>query len=266
MKVVVDHPSSNTSNTINHRFASLFLLEGVEGIQFYKVINGGREGKRDDNTLRSYVEAVCPTAAVNKDDHDSTPAPAHDDDWQALYTQFSAPHALGTVPYRWEQAENTLAILIRATLQQPLDILVVDDASLHDGTISGTQKAHWIKQQLLLDIPLNVPLMQALGRQGKAALIRETSHEWELVLPHNLLPTLAWHEAAVLRMQRHPRFPVTAKWQRCDGHDNTATKWQPWEENSPPVLPDLNTSWIATEHSNAFQNNRSNPHTTFSRA
>ena len=219
--------ADDTTEDHLHVPVRLFFLEQIQGVQFYKVVAGG------DGTLRAYCQATRPAALDDLDGDGSTPLP----DWSALYTQFLAEHALGTVPYRWEK-EHQEAILIRASIQQPFDVVVVDGSGFHDGNVSGNEKAIIIKKQL--NIPPNEPLMEALGRQNKAALVRETADEWELILPHNLLPTLSLQEAPVARFQRHQRFPVTAKWQ-WQGDE----KWQVWADDSPPALPDLSVSWIA---------------------
>lgn len=99
-----------------------------------------------DGTLRGYAEA----AAAEQNRSTATQAA----DWRALYTQFLAEHALGTIPYRWERGHDE-AILVQATIPQPLDVVVVGGAQFHQGNIGGTEKASIIKKQL--GIPLDEP-------------------------------------------------------------------------------------------------------------
>ena len=126
---------------------------------------------------------------------------------------------------------------MQANLQRPLDVVVLDGAEFYQGNISGTEKANTIKKQLA--IPIDEPFMEALGRQYKAAMVRETHDEWELILPHNLLSLSSLQEWQVARFQRHKVLPVTVKWQ-CQGQP-----WQVWDDNSPPAVPNLSLDWMA---------------------
>merc|ERR1712217_223964 len=110
----------------------------------------------------------------------------------------------------------------------------------HDGSISGEAKARAIKSQLCID--MNASLMTALGKQGKVALVRETEDEWELVIPHELLPELEFSEHPVARFRKHTQMQITRSW--CEeGND-----WERWEEGmSPECINNLDMSWLPTK-------------------
>ena len=81
--------------------------------------------------------------------------------------------------------------------------------------------------------------MSFLGQQGKVAVVKETEHEWELIIPHNLLPKLSFVETPVARFRKHPALPITSRW--ClEGE-----AWQPWNEE-PEGIPDVDTSWLSS--------------------
>jgi len=80
--------------------------------------------------------------------------------------------------------------------------------------------------------------MQGLAQQSLVALVQETAAEWELILPHDLLPKLIGPERVIARFQKHPQYPMTHKW--C----KEGQEWQRWDESDPPAIPDLDTSWI----------------------
>ena len=147
--------------------------------------------------LYKVTHGVCTLLEYNsahKDDLDGTDSLQHAE-WRALYTQFQADHVLGTVPYRWEKG-HAEAVLIEATLAS-VDIVEIDGPILHDGSVSGGEKAAAVKEKL--GLPEAEPLMEALGRLGKTALVRETEDEWELgTTPRTDSPwpmkTCAWAE------------------------------------------------------------------------
>merc|ERR1719215_2615242 len=95
-------------------------------------------------------------------------------DWSALYMQFDVPHALGTVGYRWDQGYSS-ARVIRASLPE-LRAVVADAPWMPDGSVGGEAKAEAVRKALAL--PADVPLMQAVGEQGKALVCRETDNQW----------------------------------------------------------------------------------------
>ena len=96
----------------------------AKNVKLYKVTHGAC-------TLLEYNSA-------HKDDLDGTDSLQHAE-WRALYTQFQADHVLGTVPYRWEKG-HAEAVLIEATLAS-VDIVEIDGPILHDGSVSGGEKA-----------------------------------------------------------------------------------------------------------------------------
>lgn len=131
-----------------------------------------------------------------------------DPDWAgALYLQLTKEHALGTLPYRWEQGFQS-ANLLAATIAA-VRIVEVDDTEddfMIDGTVSGARKALVVKEALELE-PTG-PLMLQLGEQGLCLKVRETEDEWELVVPDVVLPGLELRAQAVAATyQQHPTRP-----------------------------------------------------------
>jgi hypothetical protein len=116
---------------------------------------------------------------------------------------------------------------------------MMDGPLMHDGSVSGKEKAAVIKE--LLNMDMKEPLMEKLGKQCKAALIRETQDEWELVVPHNLLDQLEYSERVVARFQRHATMPITHRWQQVP-----TGIWEVWrdEVDVSEFIPDLNLSWL----------------------
>lgn len=163
-------------------------------------------------------------------------------DWSAMYLQFLSEHALGTVPYRWERGFNH-AKLVEATFCN-LKVVIVDGPVFHDGNVDGKTKADIIKE--LLNLDRSKPLMEALGDLEKAALIRETEDEWELILSHSYLPDLAFEERDVAVFERHPKMPVTCRWRLGEPE----SKWHRLEANdsvlelASSVIPDLGMEWM----------------------
>ena len=51
--------------------------------------------------------------------------------------------------------------------------------------------------KVVLGVSYDSPLMETLGSFGKAALVRETEEEWELLIPHALLNRLSFSERVV---------------------------------------------------------------------
>lgn len=210
------------------------LLEGVSGVGIYKVLAGV------NTTLASYNDEV---GAAAHDGLDGNGSLQHLD-WRALYTQFQRDHVLGTVPYRWEK-DHTDATLVQVIFDS-LDILVLDGPMFHDGAVSGADKALEVKKHLGID--LATPLMEALGEQGKVALVRETEEEWELVIPHQLLPKLKFSERVVALFRRHQQFQVTHKWCQPGG------KWEAWQEGmETECICNLDMSWLPSRSSEIKQ-------------
>lgn len=226
-------------------------LKQVPSITVYKIIAGL------DTSLHDYNEK-CHQEARNN---------VQQSDWRALYTQFQRQHVLGTLPYRWEQA--THATLVEVTFQN-LDILVMDGPFLYSGHVSGERKASIIKEKL--GITSDKALMHELGNQGKAALIRETEHEWELVISHEWVDRMKrcdasasdveshdddddkdetsttpmyYSERVVAQFERHPTMPITRRWRVGGGSDSS---WQRWnDENDASIvdcIPDLSMAWM----------------------
>lgn len=262
---------------------TMMELRGVDEVTVYKVLPGL-------NTM-SLMEfnAACQLRHRSSDQQPNNGSV----DRRAIYTQFRRKHVLGTVPYKWETRQgednNTRYATLKAITFRHLDILAFDGPLMHDGTVSGKEKATAIKSilatvqestdeapcpqsQTSTTAPSLLPsLMDELGRRGKAAMIRETDDEWELVLPHNLLETIRsaggapaaeqYSEVAVAYFRRHSTMPVTDRWKPARMADDSASSvsaddgWLKWddddEENDTTGLaeciPDLPTRWLEEE-------------------
>mmetsp|Transcript_65592 Transcript_65592/g.122283 ORF Transcript_65592/g.122283 Transcript_65592/m.122283 type:complete len:253 (-) Transcript_65592:9-767(-) len=198
----------------------------ARSVTIYKVI-AGLEG-----SLLSYNEEQ---QALHHDEAGDA-QPKQLLDWRALYTQFQRKHVLGTVPYRWDKGFMD-ATLVSATFDN-LDIVVLEGDMMHDGSVSGKEKALAVKRLLGLDE--EVALMEMLGTQGKVALVKETDDEWELVIPHELLAKLKFIEHRVAHFKRHAALPITHRW-RLAAND----AWEAWnDEVEPESIPDADMSWM----------------------
>ena len=93
-----------------------------------------------------------------------------------------------------------------------------------------------------LGLPPSEPLMVELGRRGKAALVRETEDEWELIVPHGLLSSLTFTERVVCRFRRHPAMHVTHSWRE----ERDGASWEKWEDGMtrPECIPGLSMGWL----------------------
>lgn len=205
----------------------------VKGVTVYKVLAG-------DTTLASYNEGSPPSAHDDLDGDGSQQLK----DWRGLYTQFQRDHVLGTVPYRWEKGHSE-ARLVSVTFEE-LEIVVFQDDRLHDAGMSGEQKATMVKQKL--GILEEEPLLVALGKRRQVALVRETESEWELIVPHDLLPTLPFQERGIARFRRHPERPVISHWshEMSDMSGDMCLSWQSGDDLTQleSFLPDLDMSWL----------------------
>eukprot|EP00439_Symbiodinium_sp_Y106_P018461 s3582_g2.t1 len=162
-------------------------------------------------------------------------------DWTAMYTQFRVSHALGTVPYRWDQRgadgqPYTSASLLEARFMEPLPVVVAHGALFADGAVEGSVKAQVVKEHLGLNV--EEPLMKQLGAQGKALLMQETEDlilwfglisggplmmvlfnfedEWELIFNHQHLAALENQTRVVATFKKSPARPVTGSWETPD--------------------------------------------------
>mmetsp|Transcript_24409 Transcript_24409/g.45486 ORF Transcript_24409/g.45486 Transcript_24409/m.45486 type:complete len:249 (+) Transcript_24409:107-853(+) len=223
----------------------------VTDVSIYKVLAGG-EGR---STLASYNESVACAAgaftvsqAVTQHDTldgDGRPAPVQD--WRGLYTQFQRDHVLGTIPYRWDGGHDT-ATLVKVTFAT-LNVALLDGPLLYDHNVTGTQKATIVKR--ILGISESKPLVETLGKRGQVALVRETEREWELVIPHNLLPQLDYQEQIIAKFRRHAILPITYQWCAAEVDDENNTLWELWQDGENVklhrVVPDLDTSFLTLE-------------------
>mmetsp|Transcript_16853 Transcript_16853/g.33555 ORF Transcript_16853/g.33555 Transcript_16853/m.33555 type:complete len:239 (-) Transcript_16853:228-944(-) len=223
-------PSSSVAATVR--------LVRAHDVTVYKVVAGG-----GDTTLSAYNDSC-------RRGHCPGPGPSAPDDWGGcVYTQFSAIHALGTIPYRWDRGHDE-ARLVSAALAAPLDVVVADGPSMHDGRVAGTPKATSLKKALGIDP--GVPLMDALAVRRQVLMVRETEDWWELLFPHALLENLVYGERGVALFQRHPKgLPLTHRW-RIEGVGRIAAdgdqqeRWRVWhdEEDTALCVPDLGIEWL----------------------
>mmetsp|Transcript_136162 Transcript_136162/g.236690 ORF Transcript_136162/g.236690 Transcript_136162/m.236690 type:complete len:259 (+) Transcript_136162:48-824(+) len=172
----------------------------------------------NDTTLSSIVDN-----AWAQDDLDGKGSLQHED-WHALYMQFQSEHVLGTVPYRWESKVNDYreAQLMKVTFKG-LTVVILNGNCFHRADLSAADKADMAKHAL----GINGLLMHDLGKQGKAALVQESESEWELLVPHCLLPSLKFQEHVVARWRRHPQFPEARLW--CDAR--CPDMWTEWSQD-----------------------------------
>ncbi|CAE6945568.1 unnamed protein product, partial [Symbiodinium sp. CCMP2456] len=157
--------------------------------------------------------------------------------------QFTTSHVLGTVPYRWESQARTYthAQLLEVEFDS-LNVVVLDGPLLHDGGVCAEEKAAAVKVHLEMCSDQKGLLMHELGKQGKAALVRETEEEWELLVPHNLLSQLSFSERVIARWRRHRTLPVSSHWQ--DAEQAGTDLWKLWDDTvETPCIPDLDLSW-----------------------
>ena len=226
-----EHICSSRRESAAMKGAQLVSAEiSVPNLRAYKVLG-------DDMTLESMQHH-----AWESDDLDGRDS-IQDPEWQALYMQFKRSHVLGTVPYRWESKAKayTHAQLVEV-LFDSIEIVVLDGAVLHDASVGGDTKATLVKTHLRLgnsccedDDDKTGRLMHELGKSGKAALVRETEDEWELLIPHCLLPRLRFSEKVIARWRRHPTLPIASHW--CDA---TEQMWYAWDDSlQMPNVPDL---------------------------
>lgn len=205
--------------------ACLATERTLRGLKAYKVLG-------DDMTLTGMLDA-----AWDLDDLDGRGSLQHPE-WQALYMQFQGGHTLGTVPYRWESQVKDYkeAQLLEVTFEV-VQVLIFSGDVLHDASLSGADKACIAKRAAGIEGDL---LMESLGRQGKVALVKESEEEWELLVPHCLLPRLRFQEQVLVRWRRHSQMPVTASWcnMRSPGGEE---RWRARTDDDSELacLPDL---------------------------
>ena len=222
--------TTSESHGVTHQEIDIDILHA------YKILGG-------EWTINSIISSL----SSSHEDTNTT----QNDDWQALYLQFKQDHVLGTLPYRWEPkcytwdrdsgpTAFTESQLLSVTFNK-LHVVVLDGEIFCDGAVSGSEKASIVKQVLCMD--KDEPLMEALGRAGKVAAIRETVDEWELLVPLCLLRELVVEERVVARFKRHPHMPVTWKW--CEG--GGCDRWKGWEDGTVlDCVPDIVPVWTGS--------------------
>ena len=206
-------------NTISTRTVVISELE------FYKVIDAAKE------TVQNY-NAGCISCQMIRTSEIC--------DWSGLYTQFKSAHALGTLPYRWENDLTSHASLVRVTIHTPIRIVVLDGALWHSGNVTGKTKAELAKQELA--VPMDEPLVAFLGRFNTALLVQETAEEPELIFSHDFFAALNKTEHTVALFRRQGHRPVTSQWKYPDDHD-----WKTWNNDGheyPLKVPDLNVDFV----------------------
>lgn len=221
----------------------------VQNLRAYKVFG-------DDMTLQSMRDH-----AWAFDDLDGRDGQQHPE-WQALYMQFKQSHVLGTVPYRWDKMAYTHAQLVEV-LFDSLEVVVFDGPLLHDGSVGAEEKAAAVKTHLQLassaaEDEKTGLLMHELGKSGKAALVRETEEEWELLIPHCLVPRLRFSEKPLARWRRHKSWPESSHWCDLTQMKQAGSEiWDVWDDNlQVPSIPDLDIPGLETstpESENAAQ-------------
>eukprot|EP00931_Biecheleriopsis_adriatica_P035873 TRINITY_DN20673_c0_g1_i1.p1 TRINITY_DN20673_c0_g1~~TRINITY_DN20673_c0_g1_i1.p1 ORF type:complete len:207 (+),score=37.29 TRINITY_DN20673_c0_g1_i1:33-653(+) len=148
---------------------------GELSIQSFKVVG-------DQQSILDYAQAHPPRVAG---------------EWSAMYLQLNEPHALGTVPYRWDmgyEAANLLGIAFKK-----LSVVLVDSDWMPDGSLDGDEKARVLKT--VLDIPEDCRLMEGLELKRQALLCRETEDQWELVVPVGILQGANIQEEVLLELR-----------------------------------------------------------------
>jgi len=244
------------------------ILDGIANIRVYKVIDatdrsvggggggdgdGGKARRQQQPSVRRYNERFVlkktapTTAAVNKYKNNNNV-----NDWRGLYTQFRRDHALGTVPYRWEDDSCTEAALVQVTIHSPIDVVVLEGSVWHEGAVSGSAKAQIAKG--LLSIAAVQPLVDALGASGRALLVKETDDEPELVISHEFFARLDFSETRIAFFRRHPARPVTDRWRletaASAGDNDRLASWKRWSDDECDrrqdavlmTIPDLNSN------------------------
>lgn len=146
-------------------------------------------------------------------------------DWSACYLQLDPLHALGNLPYRWDQGYKT-ANLLRITVNNQR-IRVLDGAIWHDADVDGGTKARILKKAW--GIPDVKHLMSYLPGLGDFVLgIRETKDNLEIVAPNRGL----WSrraQVAVVAEFRHEGFTRLFGRQRWSSNDDDG-----WTELNVP--------------------------------
>eukprot|EP00752_Nemacystus_decipiens_P002551 g2392.t1 len=205
----------------------------------------------DEVDIAAYATAHAPTAAAVP-----TAAAGVVGDWSAMYFQLSPENAAGTLGYRWDKGYS-LSRLVRVSL--PLAAcgavaLVVDDTDkgteleeldgigVHEkrrGLMAASDVPGAFKSALLksrLSIPQGESLLPALGRRNPnpAVLVcRESAGEWEVAVPHQLLPAMtrdaAWVEQHVAEFR--PRAGVTAEMRPWTAEGSG--QWRRWHDGDP---------------------------------
>jgi hypothetical protein len=152
-------------------------------------------------------------------------------DWSAVYLQFNIQHASETAGYRWDQGFDE-GLLLRVDVR--CDAVLVRDPLMGREDVKGETKAALMKR--FMEIDENCLLMDSLGQKKQSLICLESAKEWELVVPHDLLPQIIVREEVVYRF-RPNAYKATGAF--CVEGSNV---WQtlpgsgllPGEVNEPP--------------------------------
>ncbi|CAJ1370941.1 unnamed protein product [Effrenium voratum] len=184
------------------------MASGVEGVEIQELVLP---------EVSVYKVLGCESTLAEYNDHSSRFGNPRSD-WKAMYTQLMASHALGTVPYRWDQMDSQgspyrCANLVQVCFLEPLPVVRCSGPFFWDGSVPGEEKAAVLRSALGLS---KEPLMAQLGLAQKAVLMEETEGEWELILDHRHLAALP-HESCLVATFQRGALPVTATFASRDG-------------------------------------------------
>lgn len=112
--------------------------------------------------------------------------------------------------------------------------------------MSGEDKAKAIRAELRehgMELPVDQPLMDALGVMETIVLCEETAGEWELVIGRELAPCIEFVCVETLaEFKRHKTMPVTARarWHR----GGEAFEWEVFDDSSAAKTTEEVPEWI----------------------
>jgi hypothetical protein len=112
-----------------------------------------------------------------------------ENDWSAIYIQFSKQHALRYLSTKYEQFLNVS--LSKFVFDEKIKFLKIDDDWMFDEKLSSLEKAKKIKQYIIQNELFNInpenPLMKELGKFKCCLITFDTEFNQEMVVPHLLL-------------------------------------------------------------------------------
>uniref|UniRef100_A0A0G4I9W5 Uncharacterized protein n=1 Tax=Chromera velia CCMP2878 TaxID=1169474 RepID=A0A0G4I9W5_9ALVE len=214
-------------------------------LSVFKIV-GGKE------TVEEYLAAVHKARGGSET--------AKEPDWSALYLQFDEAHALGTLPYRWDQGFS-LASLWKLTLkgkeESPapgaaasaggegkgtggqvestvgLQAVIVKGGWMAGGSVAGEEKADILKKSLELNVEL--PLMAQLGSRGMVLCCKETGGQWEMAVPHSCVSRFMSNTVQRREKEFEEKCGMTRRWRWIE---EEMLKENPAEADRPEVQAD----------------------------